>query len=353
MGEHRELFSDVFITMVEAGESSGSLDIAFSRMAVQFEKDARLRASVKKASIYPVIVTLVAIGVVIGMLAFVIPTFQSMFDQLGTELPALTKAVIAASRFIQDYWYFLLAGVVLLVFFFRGLRTNEGYRRARDRMILKLGPLGRLSVKSASARMARTLSTLLAARIPLIDALEITAGTLSNVVFKEALLDAKDDVSMGSVLSEPLKRGGVFPVLVCQMLKIGEDSGNIEGMLDKLADYYEEEVEQATAQLTAMLEPLIIVLLAVIIGHPCPRHPLAHGQDVLRAGFFVKRASPRGEAAAQAVDELLRQRRRKPKKHTSSVAADAAPPSPPGGRLPVSTRLYGKPPDALGERKGF
>ena len=353
MGEHRELFSDVFITMVEAGESSGSLDIAFSRMAVQFEKDARLRATVKKASIYPVIVTLVAIGVVIGMLAFVIPTFQSMFDQLGTELPALTKAVIAASRFIQDYWYFLLAGVVLLVFFFRGLRTNEGYRRARDRMILKLGPLGRLSVKSASARMARTLSTLLAAGIPLIDALEITAGTLSNVVFKEALLDAKDDVSMGSVLSEPLKRGRRVPG---PRLPDAEDRGGLRqhrgdagqaGGLLRGRGRTGHGAAHRDAGASHHRSP------RRHHRHPRPRHPLAHGQDVLRAGFFVKRLLLEEKPPPKRLMSCLRQRRRKPKKHTSSVAADAAPTFPSGGRLPVSTRLYGNPPDALGERKGF
>jgi type IV pilus assembly protein PilC len=266
MSVHRSVFSDIFITMVRAGEASGSLEVSFTRMAQQFEKEAKLKATVRKASIYPVIVALVAVGVVIAMLAFVIPTFKTMFDQLGTELPALTRGVIAASNFMQKFWYLIVAFLAALVLLFNRLNKNDGYRHFRDRITMKLGPLGRLTVKTASARMARTLSTLLAAGIPLIDALDITAETMTNIYFKEALLDARDDVSMGSTLSEPLLRGGIFPALVCHMLKIGEDTGNMEGMLDKLAEYYEEEVTQATEQLMAALEPLIIVFLAVVIG---------------------------------------------------------------------------------------
>lgn len=266
MSAHGKIFPDMFITMVRAGEATGSLEISFTRMAQQFEKDAKLRATVRKASIYPIIVALIAVGVVIGMLTFVIPTFQTMFEQLGTELPALTRGVIAASKFMQKYYLLIIGGLALLVLLFRQLRHNSGYMHFADRRKMKLGPLGKLTVKTASARMARTLSTLLAAGIPLIDALDITADTMTNVYFKEALQDAKDDVSMGSTLSEPLIRGGIFPNLVCHMLKIGEDTGNMEGMLDKLADYYEEEVTQATEQLLAALEPLIIIFLALVVG---------------------------------------------------------------------------------------
>jgi type IV pilus assembly protein PilC len=288
MSVHRSVFSDIFITMVRAGEASGSLEVSFTRMAQQFEKDAKLKATVKKASVYPIIVALVAVGVVIAMLTFVIPTFKTMFDQLGTELPALTRGVIAASNFMQKFWYVIVALLAGLVLLFNRLKKNDGYRHFRDRIAMKLGPLGRLTVKTASARMARTLSTLLAAGIPLIDALDITAETMTNIYFKEALLDARDDVSMGSPLRAAAARG-IFPALVCHMLKIGEDTGNMEGMLDKLAEYYEEEVTQATEQLMAALEPLIIVFLAVVIGTLILAIIHADGQDVRRAGLAVNK----------------------------------------------------------------
>lgn len=266
MGENRDVFSDIFITMVEAGEASGSLDVSFTRMADQFEKDAKLKATVKKATIYPTVVAVIAVAVVIGMLTFVIPSFQDMFDQMGTELPGITKAVIAASKFMQKFWFIAIGGIVGLVIVFRLFAASDPGKHLFGRLSMKIPLFGKLTVKTASARMARTLSTLLAAGIPLIEALEITAGVMTNVYFREDILDAKDDVAMGNSLSEPLERTGLFPPLVTHMLKIGEETGNIEGMLNRLADYYDEEVEAATAQMMAAMEPLIIVVMAVVIG---------------------------------------------------------------------------------------
>jgi type IV pilus assembly protein PilC len=266
MRVNKKVFTDIFITMVEAGEASGSLEISFSRMADQFEKDARLKALAKKASIYPTVVAIVAIAVVIGMLTFVIPTFQSMFDDLGTKLPAITLFVIALSKFMQHFWYIVLIAIGGLVILTKYFRTTDVGMHFFGRLSLKIPLFGKLTVKTASSRLARTLSTLLAAGLPLIEALDITANVMTNVYFKEALLAAKEDVTMGTTLSEPLIRGKLFPPLVCHMLKIGEESGNIEAMLDKLADYYDDEVEVATQSLMAALEPAIIVFLAVIIG---------------------------------------------------------------------------------------
>jgi type IV pilus assembly protein PilC len=263
---NKKIFSDMFITMVEAGEASGSLEVSFTRMASQFEKEARLKALIKKASIYPIVVVVVAIGVVIAMLTLVIPTFQSMFEDMGTELPGITKAIIAMSAFMQKNWYFVIGGIVLLVILLRSFKRRPAGQRFFGKLAMRLPLFGKLTVKTASSRLARTLSTLLAAGLPLIDALEITAGTMDNIYFKEAILDAKEDVSMGTTLSEPLARGKLFPPLVCHMLKIGEESGNIEAMLDKLADYYDEEVEIATQSMMAALEPLVIIVLAAIIG---------------------------------------------------------------------------------------
>jgi type IV pilus assembly protein PilC len=266
MRQNRKVFSDMFVTMVEAGEASGSLEVSFSRMAEQFEKEARLKSLVKKASIYPAVVVIVAIVVVIGMLTFVVPTFQQMFADLGTDLPGITKAVIGMSKFMQKYWCFVVAAIVLLVVLARYFQTTDAGKRFFGKIVMKLPLFGKLTIKTASSRLARTLSTLLAAGLPLIEALEITAKTMSNIYFKESIQQAKEDVTMGTTLSEPLYRGKLFPPLVCHMLKIGEESGNIEAMLDKLADYYDEEVEIATQSLMAALEPAIIIFLAVVIG---------------------------------------------------------------------------------------
>jgi type IV pilus assembly protein PilC len=263
---NKKVFSDMFITMVEAGEASGSLEVSFSRMADQFEKEAKLKALVKKASIYPAVVAIVAVVVVIAMLTFVVPTFQQMFKDLGTTLPAITLFVVSLSKFMQSYWYVVILGIVLIVVLVKYFQTTDAGRRFFGRISMKLPLFGKLTVKTASSRLARTMSTLLAAGLPLIDALEITSNVMTNIFFKEAVQQAKEDVTMGTTLSEPLYRGKLFPTLVCHMLKIGEESGNVEAMLDKLADYYDEEVEISTQSLMAALEPAIIIFLAVIIG---------------------------------------------------------------------------------------
>lgn len=263
---NKKIFTDIFITMVEAGEASGSLEVSFSRMADQFEKEARLKSLVKKASIYPAVVAVVAVVVVIGMLTFVVPTFQQMFKDLGTQLPGITLFIIGLSQFMQSFWYIVVLAIILLVVLMKYFKTTIAGKRFFGKVAMKLPLFGKLTVKTASSRLARTLSTLLAAGLPLIEALEITSNIMTNIFFKEAILKAKDDVTMGTTLSEPLLRGKLFPALVCHMLKIGEESGNIESMLVKLADYYDEEVEIATQSLMAALEPAIIIFLAVVIG---------------------------------------------------------------------------------------
>lgn len=266
MRVNKKVFTDMFITMVEAGEASGSLEISFTRMAAQFEKEARLKALIKKASIYPAVVAVVAVVVVIAMLTFVVPTFQQMFNDLGTQLPGITLFIIGLSKFMQGYWYIVVLTIILLVVLLNYFKTTDAGKRFFGKVAMKLPLFGKLTIKTASSRLARTLSTLLAAGLSLIDALDITANTMTNIFFKEAILKAKEDVTMGTTLSEPLLRGKLFPPLVCHMLKIGEESGNIESMLDKLADYYDEEVEITTQSLMAVLEPAIIIFLAVIIG---------------------------------------------------------------------------------------
>lgn len=266
MRNQNEAFPSILINMVEAGEASGSLEIAFERMSVHFEKDARLKSMVKKAMVYPAVVLCVAIAVVIVMLLVVIPQFETMFSQLGSELPGITKFVISASEFLKNWWWLLAAIIVAIVVGIRVYKKTPDGDMAFSKLALNLPLFGKLTIKSSSARLARTMSTLLAAGISLIDAVEITARTMTNAVVRKCLEDAREEVSRGVPLSTPLASSEVFPPMVNHMTRIGEETGNIEGMLDKIADYYDEEVENATQALTAAMEPLIIVILAVLVG---------------------------------------------------------------------------------------
>ncbi len=266
MREHPKIFPSLLSTMVAAGEESGSLETSFSRMGTQFEKDAKLRAMVTRASIYPIIVIVIAFVVVVAMLAFVIPSFEEVFNDMGVQLPALTRGVITAGRFMEDYWWAVMGGVAALVFAgVQFARTPTG-RELFSGIQLKIPLFGKLTTKTASARISRTLSTLLAAGIQLPDALEIVARMMENVKFRDALLTARDDVLMGMPLSEPFRRAGIFPPLVCHMVRIGEEAGDLDNMLSTLADYYDEEVENTTATVMAALEPVLIIFLAIIIG---------------------------------------------------------------------------------------
>lgn len=266
MAKQPKVFPNLLVTTVAAGESSGSLDISLERMADQFEKSAKTRALVKKAMIYPMVVAIVAVAVVIVMLVVVIPRYTSMFDELGTELPGITKAVVAMSDFIIHYWFLLVPIIIALVFAIKKFKDSPMGQMTFGRLALKIPVMKNLVVKSACSQLARTLSTLLTAGVPLIEAVEITANTMENVLFKYALLDAKDEIIKGSPLSEPLEHCGLFPPMLYHMIRIGEESGSTEDMLTKLADYYDEEVEMATQSLMAAMEPMIILVLAAIVG---------------------------------------------------------------------------------------
>lgn len=265
MSKHRDTFPPLLIHMVEAGEASGSLEIAFERMAIQFEKQAKVQGQVKKALTYPIVVICVAIIVVIVMLVVVFPQFQEMFDSLGSDLPGITKMVIAMSNFVQHFWWLLILLVGLAVLGIQTFRKTSNGQVFFSRLALRMPIVNQLTVKSASATFARTMSTLLAAGIPLVNGVEIITKIIGNVIIKDALNDTVDEIKRGVPLSVPLRESGVFPPMVHQMTKIGEETGNVEGMLEKVADYYEEEVEVTTASMTALLEPMIIILLGVII----------------------------------------------------------------------------------------
>ena len=266
VAEYPKVFPELMVNMIAAGEASGSLDVALDRMATQFERSAKTGAMVKKAMIYPIVVCIVAIVVVIVMLVVVIPSYMEMFKDLGTDLPGITKAVVAASNFIMDRWYILLPIIIAIVVAVMSFGKTDTGKHVFGKAAIKIPAVSNLVVKSASAQMARTLSTLLAAGIPLVEAVEIVSQIMTNIYFREALEDAKSEVMVGQPLSRPLETCGLFPPMVYYMTRIGEETGNNEEMLDKLADYYEDEVEMAVAGLMSAMEPAIIVVLAGVVG---------------------------------------------------------------------------------------
>ena len=266
MAKRPDVFPKLLIHMVSAGEASGSLDIAFERMAVQFEKSAKIQGLIKKTMIYPIMVLVVAVAVVIVMLTFVVPTFMSMFADMDIDMPKITLAVVAASEFMQARWYIVVAVIIAFVFFVRWFKRTETGETLFAKAAIKIPMLADLTVKQNAAKFARNLSTMLAAGISMPDAVEIVAETMGNKFYTMAMRDARADVIQGVPLSQPIEKSGLFPPMVYHMVRIGEETGNIENMLDTLADYYEEEVEVATQSLMAALEPLMIIMLAGVCG---------------------------------------------------------------------------------------
>ncbi len=266
MAEHPKVFPAIMVNMVAAGEASGSLETAMDRVAVQLEKSHKTQAMVKKAMIYPIAVCVVAIIVTVVMLVKVIPSYEEMFESLDTELPWITQFYVNLSHGIINYWFIIVPIIIVIVF---GIKTFAGTNAGKHffgKIALKLPLLKTLTIKSASSMMARTLSTLMGAGVPLIEAVDIVSNVMTNIYFKEALEDAREEITIGMPLSRPLQESGLFPPMVYQMIRIGEESGNTEAMLDKLADYYDEEVEMEVQSLMAAMEPIIIVVLAVVVG---------------------------------------------------------------------------------------
>lgn len=266
MAKQGKVFPTIMINMIAAGEASGNLETAFERMGTQFEKQTKLNALVKKSMIYPIALLVVIIGVVIAMMILVIPTFSDMYADMDQELPALTRALVACSDFVVGKWYVLIAVIAVLIVAFKVFAaTKQGTYLLAD-LSIKAPIFGNLTVKSASANFARTLSTLTASGISMIEALEISGKTMKNVIFKDAIMEAKEKVAQGRPLSEPLRNGKVFPNMIVHMIGIGEETGNMEDMLVTAATYYEEEVEVTTQSVAAVVEPLIIVIMAAIVG---------------------------------------------------------------------------------------
>lgn len=265
MAEYPKIFPSLMIQMVAAGESSGGLDKSFNRMGMTFEKDAHLKGLIVKSMIYPCILILVIIVVVAIMMIKIVPTFTESFDEVGGQLPGITLAVMAVSDFFVQKWWVMLLIVVGVVVFIKEFKKTETGAQLFGKLGLKAPLFGKLNIKTACARMTRTLSTLMGSGIHLVDALHLVAEMMSNQIVKHALNKAQEEVSRGISLSKPLADSGVFPPMVYHMIEIGEETGNMEEMLDKVAEYYDDEVEMATQSLLAALEPLIIVVMACVV----------------------------------------------------------------------------------------
>lgn len=261
-----DVFPPIMINMVAAGELSGNLEVCLDRLVEHFEKDNALSSKIKGAMVYPIVVFCVMIIVVIVVMVAVIPNFTSMFEEMGTKLPLATRMMVAASNFIIHKWYILIIVVAAIVFGCKAFKKSSVGEQFFSNIAIKAPVFGNLTIKSACSRFARTMSTLMASGISMIDAVEQVAKMMDNKIIRDGLMDAKTQVAKGIPLSKPLKDMEVLPPMLSAMTKIGEETGDIEEMLSKVADYYDEEVEAATNKLTAAMEPLIMVVLACIVG---------------------------------------------------------------------------------------
>ena len=261
-----KVFPPIMINMTAAGEMSGNLEICFDRLTTHFETANALHSKVKGAVTYPIVILIVVAAVVAVLLVGVIPQFSQMFDDLGSELPAATQMLVNLSNFLQHKWYILVIIVAAIVFGLKAFGKTEPGSLMYAKIGIKFPLFGNLTIKSAAATFSRTMATLMASGICLIVGVEQVAKMINNRIIREALLDAKTQIAKGVPLSKPLRDCGIFPPMLPQMTKIGEETGNIEDMMDKVADYYEMEVNDATDALTAAMEPLIIVIMGVVVG---------------------------------------------------------------------------------------
>jgi type IV pilus assembly protein PilC len=266
MRKHPKAFNNLYVSMIQAGEAGGILDVILQRLSLYIEKVVRLQSQVKSALMYPVTVLIIAAGVVFIILWKVIPVFAQLFAGLGADLPMLTRVVVEASNFVGRFWWAVIGGVILIWFAIRQYHKTENGRRVLDGLLLKIPIIGMLLRKIAVARFCRTLATLTSSGVPILDGLEITARTSGNAIIEDAILAVRKAVEEGKTLSAPLAETGVFPPMVVQMINVGEQTGALDQMLTKIADFYEEEVDTAVAGLMKLLEPLMIVVLGGIIG---------------------------------------------------------------------------------------
>ncbi len=267
LAKHPKPFDALYVNLVAAGEIGGILDTILNRLAVYLEKADALARKVRGAMVYPGTVLTVAVGVMVLMLVKIIPTFEAMFHDFGGQLPGPTQAVINMSHWMQEWLVWFLAGLAVgLSCFFQARRRVPSFRRRTDALALRLPVFGPLLRKVAVARFTRTLGTMIASGVPILDGLEIVAKTAGNMVVEEALRDVRSAISEGKTIAEPLQESNVFPGMVVHMIAVGEETGAMENMLTKIADFYDDEVDAAVEALTAMLEPMMMVLLGGTVG---------------------------------------------------------------------------------------
>src|SRR5713101_1475134 len=266
MRKHPKAFDDLFVNMIAAGEAGGILDTILKRLATYIEKAVKLKGQVKGAMVYPVAVISIAAIVITVILWKVIPTFAAMFEGLGAQLPLPTRIVIGMSNWFVRLLPFMVVFGIAFVFLFRKYYATHHGRRVVDRTVLKLPILGILMQKIAVARFCRTLATLMASGVPILDGLEITARTAGNAIIEDAIMAVRKGVESGLTVAQPLKESGVFPPMVVQMIGVGEQTGALDAMLSKIADFYEEEVDQAVSNLLTLMEPVMIAFLGVTVG---------------------------------------------------------------------------------------
>jgi len=260
------IFTQLYVNMVEAGEAGGILDLILNRLAVYLEKAEALQRKVKSAMTYPTVVAVVAISATVFMLMFIIPTFAKMFSDFGGELPLPTKIVLGVSNFLRGQWYILLLVVGGAIFAFKRFHATEMGKEKIDRLALRVPVLGMVIRKAAIARFTRTLGTLISSGVPILAGLDITARTAGNKVVEKAIYATRESISQGETIAEPLRQCGVFPPMVTQMIGVGEQTGALDEMLDKIANFYDSEVDTAVEQLTSIIEPVMIVLMGVLVG---------------------------------------------------------------------------------------
>ena len=267
MAKHPKIFSRLFVSMVQAGESGGNLEEVLERVAVQLEKDDHLRRTVKSAMTYPTMIAAFAVLVLVAMVLFIIPIFAAMFHDLGGELPALTQFMVDLSSMMRGYWYIFLAVPIGLSIAFRKWKRSESGQLMWDRIKLRMPMgIGDIVLKIAVARFARTLGTLTASGVPILQALDITSQTTGNRVLSDPMSEVSERVKEGQALAPPLARIGVFPTMVTQMLAVGEETGALDSMLHKLADFYDDEVAAKLKSLTSIIEPLMMIMVGAIVG---------------------------------------------------------------------------------------
>ena len=265
--KHPQHFDDLFCNLVDSGEKSGALETMLARVANYLEKTELLKKKVKKAMSYPIAVVAVAFIVTTILLIKVVPSFDAMFSNFGAELPALTQFVVKLSEWMQEYWLIVVISIAATIYIFKEAKTrSEAFRDWLDRFVLKIPIVGDIIDKSAIARFGRVLSTTFSAGVPLVDALDSVAGATGNVVYRNAVFKIRDEVSSGTQLQFSMKASGVFPSMAVQMVAIGEESGALDAMLDKVASHFEDEVDDLVDNMTSLMEPIIMSVLGVLVG---------------------------------------------------------------------------------------